>query len=330
MGSVRTALRALGIGVLSLALVTGVAACGSGAAGDADGGDVVSVAHKFGTSEVPVQPERVVTLSAQWLDAVLAFDIQPVAFARDALAGDDGLYDWQVEHLDGATPLTATEATGLPLEQIAALDPDLILADYSASEQSVYDQLDAIAPTLGLLGDEQVDRWESQVGVIGEIFGRFDDAEAIIERVRSAVADTAAELPGLEGKTAVLSQFMFDGNQIVAVADPDDGAAALFYDLGMSWPEHVVTEAAGAGRVFVSAERVDILRSDLLIMWPNGGEPDDLLRLPGFAELPAVQSGAFAAVDVETVVALNTPSALSIEWVLDSLRPELECAAGNC
>ncbi|AEF39631.1 ABC transporter substrate-binding protein [Hoyosella subflava] len=325
----RATQRAIIYVTLSIATLAGAVSCGSS---DRDAGAEtapLSVEHRFGAAEIIGQPQRVVALSSQWLDALLALDLQPVAYLEDPLAGDDGLYIWQHPHIGDADPITASD-TGLPLERIAAAEPDLILADYSAGEQQVYDQLNAIAPTIGMLGDEQVDPWYKQIRVIGEILGKTAQAEEIIDRVNNEVTAIARELPELAGKTAVLSQFMFDSDQIVAVADPEDGASTLFYALGMSLPDHLVTEAAGTGRLIVSPERVDILRSDLLITWPNGGDPEELMQIPGFSELPSVQGGGFAAVDIETVIALNTPSALSTEWVLNSLRPQLECVSGRC
>lgn len=326
----KAGVRAVACAISALVLVTGLAGCGSVASGGMSEAGTVSITHRFGTTEIPQRPERVVALSGQWLDALLALGIAPAGYARDQLADDDGLFSWQEELVGEAAPISFLDDGGVPFEQIAALEPDLILADYSAGDQEVYEQLNAVAPTLGMLGNEQVDPWERQLAVVGDIYDQGDEAADIIDRVNGAVAQTAADLPGLAGKTAVLSQFMFDSNQIVAVADPEDGAATLFYALGMSWPERLVEEAKGTGRLIASAERVDVLRSDLLIMWPNGGSAEDLASLPGFTNLPAVQSGGFAPVDVETVIALNTPSALSIEWVLQSLRPQLECAAGEC
>ena len=57
------------------------------------------------------------------------------------------------------------------MEQIAALDPDLILVGFEAAEQEQFDQLAAIAPTVGLLGELQVDDWQAQLDVVAEVTG---------------------------------------------------------------------------------------------------------------------------------------------------------------
>ena len=102
-------------------------------------------------------PERVATLGLQWTDVLLALDEEPIAHISEDLAGDGGTYPWQAGLLDGATGLTVTSSQDIPYEQIASLQPDLILITYFAEDQAIYDRLNAIAPTIGLLGDRQVD-----------------------------------------------------------------------------------------------------------------------------------------------------------------------------
>ncbi len=68
----------------------------------------------------------------------------------------------------------------MPVEEVAALEPDLILGAWQIASQNDYDTISAVAPTIGPLGDTGVDRWDEQVRVLGEVLGRTDDAERII------------------------------------------------------------------------------------------------------------------------------------------------------
>jgi iron complex transport system substrate-binding protein len=61
-------------------------------------------------------------------------------------------------------------------------------------------------------------------------------------------------------------------------------------------------------------------------MFANGGDPSDL---PGYDNLPAVAAGAASNPDYAEIVGLNTPSALSIPYSLEAVRPALEAAAAN-
>jgi iron complex transport system substrate-binding protein len=293
----------------------------------------VSVEHVFGTTTIEGTPERIVATSSQWVDALLELGVQPVGYISAGSTGDErGLYPWQSDVSTDAVDLTAGNDTTmegpLPVEPIAALEPDLILGNWQITSADSYGTLTEVAPTVAPLGETGVDNWDDQLRALGTLLDRTGDAERIISE-RNAEIDEYA-LPGLEGKTAVLSQFMFADQQFVVVADPTDGASALFEQLGMTLPQSLVEEAGVAfGRVMLSPERVDALVADLLVILPNGGTEQDLMALPGFDRLPSVANGGLAVVDYPTVVAFNVPSSLSIGYALDELRPQLEALAGS-
>lgn len=146
--------------LILLALVLLAAACGDGAGGGDTGasppGEGITIAHAHGETTVDGHPERIVTLGLQWTDVVLSLRVEPVGHDLDPLAGDDGLFPWHADRLAGSTGLDVTD--GLPFEQIAALDPDLILvAPYLVEDDASFESLAAIAPTIAGLDDSQVD-----------------------------------------------------------------------------------------------------------------------------------------------------------------------------
>lgn len=286
----------------------------------------VTIEHRYGSTTIEAPPRQVVTIGLQWTDVVLALGEQPAAFLADQLAGEDGRFPWQAGLLDDATGLRVPSATDIPYEQIAALQPDLILVTYLAAEQEVYDRLAAIAPTIGLLGDRQVDRWQDLIEVAGQIYGTPDDAAAVIAHVDQLVAATAAELPGLEGKTFAMANYI-PGDQFYVVADPEDGSSVFFQQLGLTLDPDVLAAADGvSGRAEFSLEQVALLDGDLLVMLTNGEDPSTVV---GYEQLQVVQNGAVAVLDYADVVALNTPTPQSIQYVLDIVRPQLEAAAGT-
>lgn len=346
-------MRRLGCVVVAMVAIAGLAACG----GDDDSGDggadaatttaaattaaasstagpatsapaesayPVTIEHKFGSTTIESKPERIVVLGMQWGDPLVALQHQPVGFLVDeSMAEGDGRYPWQSDLSTDATRLDVVSG-GLPYEQIASLRPDLILATYWVAEDGVYDRLAEIAPTIGLLGDRQVDRWQDLVTAAGQILGVPDEAARIIADVEGAIADVAAELPALEGKTYTFANYV-PGDSIYIVADPNDGAADLFYSLGLQINPEVLAVADGVtGRAQVSLERVDLLDSDIVLLLTNGADPNELT---GYAELPAVVDGAAMVADFSAAVALNTPSNLSMLWALDLIHPVLQAAA---
>lgn len=286
----------------------------------------VTIEHRFGSTTFDAPPERVITLGLQWTDVLLALGEEPVAHIAEEPAGEGGIFPWQAGLLDGSTGLTAQTVEEIPYEQIAALQPDLILVTYLAEDQTVYDRLNEIAPTIGALGDRQVDLWQDMIDVAGQIFAKPDAAAAAVAEVDELMAATVAEYPGLEGKTFAMANFV-PGDQIYVVADPEDGSSVFFQQLGMVLDPDVLAAADGVtGRAEFSLEQVGLLDGDLLVSFLNGQDPSDVV---GYGELPVVQAGASAELNYADVVALNTPTPLSIPYVLEVIRPQLEVAAGG-
>lgn len=319
--------------VVTMSVLAGMGLLVAGCGEDSDSAAAerpTTVEHVYGTTTVEGTPTRIVAGTSQWVDALLEFGVQPVAYNSAAERGDDrGLFPWQSEVAADAVELEASAASmSLPVEQVAAQNPDLILGSYTVGSQTDYDTLSALAPTVPALSDAQVDSWEDQVTALGEILGQQDRANEIIADTNGRIDELADRLPGLQGKTAVLAQYMFPTNQLVVVADPDDGASAVFEQLGMSVPQALVDEAgATGGRLTLSPERVDALTADLVVMLANGGTTEQLMALPGFADLPATKEGGLAVVDYPTVVGFNTPSATSVLYSLERITPQLEAVA---
>lgn len=314
--------------VLALALpLTLASACGgsddapsaSGTGGGASSADfeAFAVDHAYGTTEITEQPERVVSLDDQWTDVLLALDHPPVGYLANPGA-PDGL-PWREGLLTDATELTG--ASELPYEQIAALDPDLIVITYNAPSQEDYELLSGIAPTIATLGDGAVDPWQDIAEVAGRLHGVEDEVAALVDGIDAEVAAVRSELPGLEGASFAFANYV-PGDAVYVLTDAEDGANVAFTQLGLVIPESLTALATGSGgRAKISFEELSRLDTELLAVLANGADP---ASIPGFDRLPAVQAGAVTVMDYVTAVALNTPSPLSVPYGLEALRPALE------
>lgn len=302
----------------------GLGACGTDdedpTTGSRPEADVVTVEHQFGTTEIEGVPQRIVTVDVQWTDVMLAMGVEPVGYSVDPSMPESGV-PWQ-EFPDEAEPLSLDD--GVPIEKVAALQPDLIVGTYSITDPAVYDQLAQIAPTVPTIDAAQVEPWQDLVRVAGDILADPAAADELIASVDAQVAAAADELPGLQGKTFALAQYVV-GDAVYVVADESDGSSVFFQQLGMTMypPVREHGEHTGETRINISPERSDLLRSDLLAFLVNGGDEDDLADIAGFDQLP----GTVAVLDYPTIVGLNTPSPLSIPYSLEQLRPYLEQAA---
>lgn len=326
--------RTAGIGiVLASALLVG--ACGgddddsTGATGDegteessgtsAETGPI-TIEHSYGETTLDAPPERIVSLDTQWTDVLTALDAPLVGAAVLGEGGGEPL-PWQ-ELGDDVELLPVTD--GIPYEAVAGLTPDLIVITYGAVEEADYERLSEIAPTIPLLGEEDVDPWEDIAAAAGEILGAPDDAAALVAEAEEMAADLRAELPGLEGRTVAFANYV-PGDVIYVLTNPGDGANVFFTRLGLELdPELVGQDDQATGRMELSLEHIDQLDSDFLALLTNDADPDDI---PGYANLPAVQDGAVTIMEMDTAIALNTPTPLSLPYALEQIRPALEAAA---
>lgn len=313
----RGTLGRMGLAALAVSLVCSLAACGSSAGEDSASG-AVKITHSLGETEVSGTPQRVVTLGNQWLDATLALGVTPVGFADNISIGAQSKPPWAPDSLAQAKALSMG---GDIVEQIAALEPDLILVPGFMVDKAMYDKLSKLAPTIGpVTPGAQVDRWADQVNTLGKVLHRETEASKVVSDVEGRIDAVGAKYPKLRGKT-FLTCMLTGPAQLMVLADPKDGSAALFTRLGMDIPQKIAQEAPTGGRLALSPERLGDLTSDLLICGAMPVFAEKFKQLPGYAELPSVRGNGIAFVDVTTISAINTPTALSVPYVLDKLDP---------
>ena len=309
--------------VLVTVLLGALVACGS--TEDSAGAGAVTIEHNLGRTSVEGVPSRVVTLGSQWLDATQALGVTPIAYADIVSLGRKSATPWTPAALDQAVVLKPGADMA---EQIAALEPDLILVPSFMIDAATYDKYSRIAPTIAAVTpNAQVDRWSDQLTALGAIFHRPDDAAKVIADVNGAIDAVGAKYPGLRGKT-FLTCMLTGASQLMVLADPADGSAAMFERLGLSIPTDISAHAPTGGRLALSPERLDELTSDLLVCGALPQFEQRFKELPGYRELPAVRSGGIAFVDQLTISAINTPTPLSVPYLVRQLEPTLAAVAG--
>ena len=298
-----------------------LAACGTPAPEPA--ADGATIAHRYGATTVPADPQRVVTVGFTDHDAVLALGVTPVAYTGWL---SDAPLPWQ--DLGGAAPVVLDESA-LDLERIAAAGPDLILAVHSAITQEEYDTLSGIAPTVGPAdGVDFGTPWQEQTRTIGAALGRVAEADALVADVEARFAEAAAAHPQFAGQTGVVGLTSADGTYYAY--GPDDARARFLGALGFGQSAEIGALAGDSFFATVSAERFDLLADAGVLVWitATDAERAALEADPAYAALPAVQQGrdVFPAYDpLGIALTYNTP--LSLPYALDAVLPALTAAA---
>ncbi|MBF6187436.1 MULTISPECIES: ABC transporter substrate-binding protein [Nocardia] len=311
------------LAVLAGALVLSVGACGSSEDGGS-GGESVTITHARGETVIEGTPQKIVALGNQWLDSTLALGVTPAGYIDNVAVASKSTSPWQRPgSLDSATQISPS---GNIAEQVAALEPDLILADPFIADQKTYDELSKVAPTLPALTSDAVTPWQEQITTLGKVLGKQDDASKVIAGVDDKIAGILAANPTLRGKTFA-STWLAGPAQLMVLTDPNDGSAKVFEQLGMTIPQNLRDLPANQGRVALSPERVDELTADLLLAGYSPGMDERYRQLPGYAELPSVQKGAVVFLTTQEISAVNQPTALSVPYILDKLGPAFAAAA---
>ena len=309
-----------------LALVLATTAC---SAPDEDGGEggPIQVNTPQGTVIIPHTPKRIVTLGAQWIDTSLAFGITPVAYLDQSMMLSGKASPWVGDKLERSQQLSMENLVA----EIAKAEPDVILAEgfMATSQPETFAKIREIAPTIPGVSGQQVDKWEDLVTLFGTITHRTDQAKEITDRVNGKIDQIKIDLPGLKGKSYALA-YMFSSDQIQVMADPNDAAGILFSQLGMEVAPKIAAQYAQKreARFPISTENVPMLESDFLAITAQTDQlRNELRKLPGYATLSAVKDGAVANLSVAEITGLNQPSPLSIPYLLDQMRPQLERTA---
>lgn len=311
--------------VTALAAVGVLAACAAGPAAPAPAPSPapapqaaaafpVDIPHKFGSTTIPAQPERVVTVGWNDQDFVLALGVVPVS--TRGWYDEYPTYPWVQSALDGQPLPTFSE--DIDLEAIAEQQPDLILAIYETIDQQTYDKLSQIAPTVVQTADypDEQTPWSVQTLTTGKALGRAQQAQDLIDTVQAKIDEAKAAHPEFADKVLVVDFGPENGGHYLLPAG--DPRRTVFDALGF---------AAQQEEGDLSAERVDLLDRDLLFV--NGARKDSMLTSPTFARLNVVQQDRALYTTFETplsgALAFSGPEALL--YALDLLVPQLAAAA---
>ncbi|MBE3000809.1 ABC transporter substrate-binding protein [Nocardiopsis sp. HNM0947] len=281
-------------GAAVLALLA--AGCGSS---DADGaqeqGEVRTVTDATGSEvEVPETPERIVTLHYAATQPVLDLGFTPVGqgqFEEGIIPEDQAA---EVEEIpvvaDGVEPR---------LEEIAELEPDLVLAP-NVLEEEVHEQLAAVAPvyTFTLRGDDR-EHWPQRTEEVADALGVPEQPEELAAELETRQEEIAEEYADeIEGRTVtVLSSYEENS---VYVWGENNMTGSLLLPLGFTWSEQAnaavededEAEATLSGESLASAaDDADLVFYDTNLRAEPNAFMEDLQGTALYQDLPAVQDG---------------------------------------
>lgn len=286
----------------------------------------VSIQHKYGTTEIPSAPQRVVTVGLVEQDALLALGVVPVGTTEWFGEQPGAIWPWARDELGGAAPpQVLSTVDGIQFEKIAALRPDLIIGMYSDLSQKDWTTLSRIAPTIapptGAVNFGTA--WQDVTRTVGKAVGKAAEADAMVKQVEGQLAAVPKDHPDFAGKTALIAT-TYEG---YFVYGPQDPRGRLLTSMGFTLPSGL---AAVTGREFganLSRERTDLLNTDVLVWlvedYARGRA--QLAADPLYSRLTVHTEGRDVVIEdgEELGAATSFVTVLSLPYLLRELVPQI-------
>ncbi|OLT54102.1 hypothetical protein BJF89_17350 [Corynebacterium sp. CNJ-954] len=311
--------------IIGISLTTTLVACGSGTDDDdhAAGTSGTPAASDYyphtqttayGDTTIEAQPERIVALTTTAADELLALGITPAAVGTDPDQLDTTA-PWIADDIrDTSDADLVANARDINVESVANTEPDLLIgAPWQFGDASVWERVNAIAPTIIPESSDTNVGWEASLRTTAEAVGMEDKAEEIISDVKgeykNAGGDVAAEKTyNFTGYTEELG--FFSGN------------GSVFQLFGLSPSD---SQDDSQTKSALSVENTDQLTGDLLAVYPQAeADRKALDSNQAFQQLPAVKNGTVYYADAQDAYAINTAGPHSLRWFLDRITPTIE------
>lgn len=267
------------------------------------------VKHIMGETCVPVNPQRVVTLSLSTLGNVLALGVKPIGTTNEMYQEESSLTFFK-----GKTEGIKLVGLSQPnLEATLLLKPDLIIGvDWF---KPIYPLLSKIAPTV--LGKIDFPNWEDHFSFVADALGKQETEKALWERYYQRIEQLKLAL-GTRYQSKKIS-FIYVGSVQISIDTKNSFAGSIIHDALLQRPVSQNIDAP-YGSVDISLEELEKVDGDILFVttYSSGGKQflADKQQEPIWKSLKAVRENHVYYVDFMSWAAT---SMLGTDLVIDDL-----------
>ncbi|MCY8858640.1 ABC transporter substrate-binding protein [Bacillus atrophaeus] len=216
--------------VFVMAIMVLSACNSSGSSNDSKGNssETRTIKHAMGTStNIPANPKRIVVLTNEGTEALLALGITPVGAVRSWKG--DPWYDYIKSDMKNVKDVgLETEPN---VEAIAELEPDLIIGN-KVRQEKIYDQLNKIAPTV--FAESLAGNWKDNLTLYANAVNKADKGKEVIQTFNKRVSDISGKLGDQKNKTVSVVRFMSGESRIYY---KDSFSGIILDELGFKRPE---------------------------------------------------------------------------------------------
>jgi len=247
------------LALISIFTVLLLAACGSNeddakntAEAPKEKEEGYTVEHAMGETTLEKTPEKVVILTNEGTEALLALGVTPVG-AVQSWTGDP----WY-EHI--AEDMKDVEVVGVEsqvnVEAIAALQPDLIIGN-KMRQEDIYEQLKAIAPTV--FAEDLRGNWKNNFELYAKAVNKEEKGKEVLAAYDQRIEDLKEKLGDKLDTKVSMVRFMAGD---VRIYHKDSFSGVILEQIGLARPESQDKEDfAEKG---VTKERIPAMDGDIL------------------------------------------------------------------
>ncbi len=207
------------------------------------------------------------------------------------------------------------------IENIVALEPDLVLTD--GHSESIF-QLDELEPpiTYMVIDPKDIDGIFKDLELLGKVTGTESEAEALIDSMEDSIANVLAVV---EGAPPVRVLFIIDATDLTLpwTAGPGSFVDAL---ITMAGGENIAAQAQGAW-VQLSIEEIVNADPEIIILPAKHGtaftSPETLMGHPVWQGTTAVKENGIFIIDDDLVSRYGPRIVLGLEEMAKIIHPEL-------
>jgi iron complex transport system substrate-binding protein len=289
----------------------------------------VTVTHLFGQTVIKEPPKRVVSAGYTEQDDLLAVGVVPIAVTNWFGNQPFAVWPWAQPKLGAAQPVVLNLDNGIPVDQIAGLKPDLIVAINAGVDADTYQKLSAIAPTVAQSdGEAFFEPWKEQATAVGQAVFQADQMKSLIDAVDKQFAAVAQKYPQWQTKKALLMQGTLFQGTVVATAG--GWQTDFLNQMGLVIADSIKPFVSDHRAVIPRDQIKAVLDSADVLIWTTES-PDDQKALLADPEVAAAQASArhrhiFTTKDQAGAIAFSSP--LSYPLVADQLPPQISKILG--
>ncbi|WP_243290381.1 iron-siderophore ABC transporter substrate-binding protein [Bacillus sp. FJAT-47783] len=259
-----------------------------------------TVKHAMGETPIEKKPERVVVLTNEGTEALLALGVKPVGAVQSWLG--DPWYDHIASDMEGVEVVGVEHEVNV--EKIAELQPDLIIGN-KLRQEAIYEQLSKIAPTV--FSETLRGEWQDNFKLYAQALNLEEKGEEVLANYNAHIEEVKAALGDKLDQEVSVVRFMAGKTRIYYT---DSFSGVIFNELGFKRSEkqgELFKEDNKLGKlaVEVGKEQIPEMDGDILFYFtyaPPGDKEavkteEEWTKDPLWKNLEAVKNGNVHKVD---------------------------------